>query len=285
MSDSVALDGGPVQQPDSLEKSGAPAPGRMADVQSSFDERRIKIDKVGVKEIRYPIVVRDRSHEAQHTIGTVEMYVDLPHQFKGTHMSRFLEVLNAHRGAISVENVPQILSVLRARLVAETAHFVVSFTYFMTKYAPVTGAEGLMGYECRFEAAAGAENDFVLTVEVPVTTLCPCSKQISARGAHNQRGMVRVKARFDGLLWIEELVQLIEQAASCDLYPILKRQDEKFVTEKAYDNPRFVEDMVREVTLRLQRDERIKWFQVHVENFESIHAHNAYAFVEQWIER
>lgn len=266
--------------------AGSPtAPAKLVDVQNSLDDRKIKIDKVGVKEIRYPIVVLDRSHEAQHTVGTVEMYVDLPHHFKGTHMSRFLEVLNAHRGAISVENVPQILRVLRERLDAETAHFVVSFTYFMTKFAPVTGAEGLMAYDCRFEAAAGAQDDFVLTVEVPVTTLCPCSKQISARGAHNQRGLVRVKARFEGLLWIEELVQLVEEAASCDLFPILKRQDEKYVTEKAYDNPRFVEDMVREVTLRLQRDPRLRWFQVHVENFESIHAHNAYAFVEQWVER
>ena len=265
--------------------AGQERPAKLADVQNSLDDRKIKIDKVGVKEIRYPIVVLDRSHEAQHTVGTVEMYVDLPHHFKGTHMSRFLEVLNAHRGAISVQNVPEILKVLRERLEAETAHFVVSFSYFMAKFAPVTGAEGLMAYDCRFEAAAGAEDDFVLTVEVPVTTLCPCSKQISARGAHNQRGLVRVKVRFEGVLWIEELVQLVEEAASCDLYPVLKRQDEKYVTEKAYDNPRFVEDMVREVTLRLQRDERLRWFQVHVENFESIHAHNAYAFVEQWIER
>jgi GTP cyclohydrolase IB len=258
---------------------------RLADVQNSWDTRKIKIDKVGVKDIRFPIVVKDRAKEAQHTVGTVNMYVDLPHHFKGTHMSRFLEVLNRYQGTISVENVPEILQILRQRLDAETAHFEVQFTYFMTKYAPVTGAEALMGYECSFEAAAGATNDFIVTVEVPVTTLCPCSKQISARGAHNQRGLVRVKARFDGLLWIEELVQLVEQAASCDLYPILKRQDEKYVTEKAYDNPRFVEDMVREVTLLLQQDLRIRWFQVHVENYESIHAHNAYAFVEQWVER
>lgn len=258
---------------------------RLADVQGSRDERNVKIDKVGVKDIRYPIVVRDRSRDPQHTVGMVDMFVDLPHHFKGTHMSRFLEVLNSYKGAISVENVPEILRILLERLDAETAHFQVAFTYFVAKLAPVTGAEALMGYECSFEAAAGKKDDFILTVEVPVTTLCPCSKEISARGAHNQRGLVTVRVRFEGLLWLEDVIEMVEQSASCDLYPILKRQDEKYVTEKAYDNPRFVEDMVREVTLRLRQDERTRWFQVHVENYESIHAHNAYAFVEETVER
>ena len=258
---------------------------KLADVQGSRDERNVKIDKVGVKDIRYPIVVRDRSRDPQHTVGMVDMFVDLPHHFKGTHMSRFLEVLNSYKGAISVENVPEILRILLERLDAETAHFQVAFTYFVAKLAPVTGAEALMGYECSFEAAAGKKDDFILTVEVPVTTLCPCSKEISARGAHNQRGLVKVRVRFEGLLWLEDVIEMVEQSASCDLYPILKRQDEKYVTEKAYDNPRFVEDMVREVTLRLRQDERTRWFQVHVENYESIHAHNAYAFVEETVER
>jgi GTP cyclohydrolase I len=257
----------------------------LADVQNERDERNVRIDKVGVKNIRYPIVVKDRSHDAQSTVGTVNMYVDLPHQFKGTHMSRFLEVLNRYHGAISVENLPELLQTVLRRLNAETAHFEVSFCYFMTKSAPVTGAEGLMGYECVFDAAAGAKEDFVLSVQVPVTTLCPCSKEIAARGAHNQRGIIDISVRFDDLVWIEEIVELAEDAASCDLYPILKREDEKFVTEKAYDNPRFVEDLVREVTLRLRSHPRIRWFQVHVENHESIHAHNAYAFVEEWVDR
>lgn len=254
---------------------------QMPDIQKTRDPRNIPIDKVGVKNIRYPIVVRDRSKGPQSTVGTVNMYVDLPHHFKGTHMSRFLEVLNRHHGAISVEKIPELLSEMCERLVAETAHFEVDFTYFMTKAAPVTGIEGLMGYECGFQAAAGKTEDFVLSVEVPVTTLCPCSKEISDRGAHNQRGNVHVRVRFDDLVWIEDVVELVEASASCALYPVLKRQDEKWVTETAYDNPRFVEDMVREVTLRLQADDRITWFEIHVENFESIHAHNAYAYIER----
>jgi GTP cyclohydrolase IB len=253
----------------------------LADVQASPDDRNIRIDKVGVKEIHYPITVKDRTHEAQQTIGTVNMYVDLPHHFKGTHMSRFLEILNEYTGGISVERVPEILDRIRERLVAETAHFSVTFTYFIQKKAPITGAEGMMGYECGFEASSGKVNNFTLKVSVPVTTLCPCSKEISTRGAHNQRGLVDVKVHFDGELWIEELVEMIEAAASCDLYPLLKREDEKFVTEKAFDNPRFVEDLVREVAVRLRNDSRINWFQVEVENFESIHPHNAYAFVEE----
>ena len=257
-------------------------PAGLADIQNSQDERNIAIDKVGVKNIRYPIMVDDRSSGPQSTVGTVNMYVDLPHHFKGTHMSRFLEVLNAHKGAISASSLPEMLEAMLERLDAETAHFSVDFTYFINKIAPVTGAEGLMGFECGFEAAAGKEKDFILSVEVPVTTLCPCSKEISARGAHNQRGNVSVRVRFDDLVWIEDVVEMVEASASCALFPVLKRPDEKWVTETAYDNPRFVEDMVREVTLRLMADERIRWFEVHVENFESIHAHNAYAYVERW---
>lgn len=256
-------------------------PSQMPDIQKTRDQRNIAIDKVGVKEIRYPIKVADRGNGPQSTVGTINMYVDLPHHFKGTHMSRFLEVLNRHHGAISVERIPDLLNEMCERLVAETAHFEVAFTYFMSKKAPVTGIAGLMGYECAFQAAAGKKEDFVLSVEVPVTTLCPCSKEISDRGAHNQRGNVSVKVRFNDLVWIEDVVEMVEDSASCALYPVLKRQDEKWVTEKAYDNPRFVEDMVREVTLRLQDDQRIDWFEVQVENFESIHAHNAYAYVER----
>lgn len=256
----------------------------LADVQGSPDRREIKIDKVGVKNIEYPIVVRDRGKGTQSTVGTINMYVDLPGHFKGTHMSRFLEVLNAHDGAIGVDEIPALLEAMRTRLEAETAHFNVTFPYFIEKSAPVTGARGVMPYVCGFDACAGNVNDFVVQVDVPVTTLCPCSKEISARGAHNQRGLVRVKARFEGELWIEELIEWIEASASCDLYPVLKRQDEKFVTEKAYDNPRFVEDLSREVTILLRKDPRIKWFSVEVENFESIHAHNAYAYIEPRVE-
>ncbi|MCG8458683.1 MAG: GTP cyclohydrolase FolE2 [Holophagales bacterium] len=281
MTDSLLLGPSPALVESGLAEADREKITGLADIQNSQDQRNIAIDKVGVKDILYPIVVDDRSNGPQHTVGRVNMYVDLPHHFKGTHMSRFLEVLNQYRGAISVEKIPELLDSMRQRLDAETAHFEVTFTYFVKKAAPVTGAEGLMGFECTFEAARGKEDDFVLSVEVPVTTLCPCSKEISEYGAHNQRGNVSVKVRFDDLVWIEDIIEVVEASASCSLFPILKRPDEKWVTERAYDNPRFVEDMVREVTLRLQKDPRIQWFQVQVENFESIHAHNAYAYIEK----
>ncbi len=253
----------------------------LADVQASEDQRNVPINKVGVKNIRFPIQVRDLQKTAQHTVGTIDMSVDLPHQFKGTHMSRFMEILNSYSDQISVEAIPGILETMRERLSAETAHLSVEFPYFVKKSAPVTGAEGLMSFDCSFEASKGALDDFVLTVNVPVTTLCPCSKEISTRGAHNQRGIVTVQARFTGVLWIEELIRLVEDSASCALYPILKREDEKWVTEKAYDNPRFVEDLVREVTIRLRAVDSITWFNILVVNHESIHEHDAYAIVEE----
>lgn len=259
--------------------SQASASANLVDVQANPDERQVPIAKVGVQKIRFPIAVRDRQKSAQHTVGTIDMSVDLPHQFKGTHMSRFLEILNSHDGEVSVEALPVILRTMRERLDAETAHIRVAFPYFMAKSAPVTGATGLLSYDCIFDASSGVIDDFVLTVKVPVTTLCPCSKEISARGAHNQRSIVTVQARFVGELWIEELVEVVDESASCGLYPILKRADEKYVTERAYDNPRFVEDLVREVTLRLRAMERVKWFEVRVVNFESIHEHDAYAEV------
>ena len=253
----------------------------LADVQASPDLREVPIAKVGVQNIRFPIAVRDRRKAAQHTVGSVDMSVDLPSHFKGTHMSRFMEILNSHDGEISVEALPAILRTMRKRLNAATAHLRVSFPYFMEKRAPVTRARGLLSYDCVFDASSGAEDDFVLTVKVPVTTLCPCSREISAHGAHNQRGIVTVEVRFDGELWIEDVVELVDESASCDLYPVLKRSDEKWVTERAYDNPRFVEDLVREVTLRLRALRKVTWFRVHVVNYESIHEHDAYAQVEE----
>ena len=259
--------------------AGSAAP--LVDVQANPDERQVPIARVGVKNIRFPIAVRDRRQTAQYTVGTIEMSVDLPQQFKGTHMSRFMEILNSYDGEVSVEAIPGILRIMRRRLAAETAHLRASFPYFMEKRAPVTDVAGLMSYDCTFDASLGSEEDFVLTVEVPIATLCPCSREISARGAHNQRGLVTLQARFEGELWIEELVELVEDSASCGLYPVLKRADEKWVTERAYDNPRFVEDLVREITVRLRAVERVTWFHVHVVNFESIHEHDAYAQVEE----
>jgi len=253
----------------------------LADVQADPDGRQVPIAKVGVHNIRFPIAVKDQRKTAQHTVATIDMSVNLPDHFKGTHMSRFMEILNSHDGEFSGEALPAILGTMRERLNAEKAQLRVSFPYFMEKRAPVTGAPGLLSYDCAFEASSGAEDDFVLTVRVPVTTLCPCSREISSRGAHNQRGLVTVEARFTGELWIEEVVALVDDSASCDLYPVLKRADEKWVTERAYDNPRFVEDLVREVTLRLREMEQVTWFRVHVVNFESIHEHDAYAEVEE----
>jgi GTP cyclohydrolase I len=253
----------------------------LADVQANPDGRRVPIAKVGVRNIRFPVAVKDRANVARHTVATIDMSVDLPHHFKGTHMSRFMEILNSHDGEISVEALPAILRTMRKWLNAATAHLRISFPYFMEKRAPITRAPGLLSYDCVFDASSGAEDDFVLTVKVPVTTLCPCSREISTRGAHNQRGTVTVEVRFDGELWIEDLVELVDESASCDLYPVLKRSDEKWVTERAYDNPRFVEDLVREVTLRLRALTKVTWFRVHVVNYESIHEHDAYAEVEE----
>lgn len=253
----------------------------MPDMQNSRDERNIAIDRVGVRGVQYPIRLSDRSNEIQNSIGTFTLTVDLPKHFKGTHMSRFLEVLGEHDGVVSVHSIPVILAELRRRLESEQSHLDVDFTYFISKPAPVTRKPGLMGYECRFEAGGGQTTDLVVQIRIPVTTLCPCSKEISAYGAHNQRGYVTVRIRANDHIWIEEIIEKIEARASAPLYPLLKRPDEKFVTELAYDNPRFVEDMVREVSLVFDADDRITWFSVEVENHESIHAHNAYASIER----
>jgi GTP cyclohydrolase I len=255
----------------------------LVDIQATADERNIPIDKVGVRRIQHPIRVLDRARQEQNTIGEFSLTVDLPHHFKGTHMSRFLEVLSEQEGEVSVDSIPRLLEGLRDRLDAECAHVEVRFPFFMRKTAPVTGREGVMGFTCGFNAMLNGDLDMELTVEVPVTTLCPCSKEISDRGAHNQRGVVtaRVRAHPDRHIWLEELIETIESCASCALYPVLKRPDEKWVTERAYDNPRFVEDMVREVAVAFDRDERIRSYEIEVENHESIHAHNAYAFLKR----
>lgn len=266
----------------------------LVDIQASKDERNIAIDKVGVRNVKYPIVVLDRAREQQHTIGTFQLTVDLPHHFKGTHMSRFLEVLSDHKHEVSVHGIPKILEGLREKLHAERAHLEVRFPFFMSKKAPVTGKEGMMEYTCGFDASLGipfdfdgngpkpsCKSDFEIIVQAPVTTLCPCSKEISARGAHNQRGIVSVRVRTSAMVWLEEIIELIESCASCALFPVLKRPDEKWVTEHAYDNPRFVEDMVREVALAFDNDSRITTYEIEVENEESIHAHNAYAHLKR----
>lgn len=261
--------------------SPAPAGAAMPDLQQSRDERNIPIDKVGVKNIHYPIVVLDKSKDRQHTVASINMYVDLPHHFKGTHMSRFIEILNEHHGEISIEGIDAILVEMKERLEASSAHLELEFPYFIEKRAPVSGARGLMEYQCRMLGSLGETGDFILGVTVPVTSLCPCSREISARGAHNQRSAVTVQVRYRDHIWLEDLIEWIEACGSAPVYSLLKREDEKAVTEQAYDNPRFVEDIVRAVTEKLQCIENITWFRVECENFESIHNHSAYALVEQ----
>jgi GTP cyclohydrolase I len=257
-------------------------PLAIPDVQSSEDRRKLAIDQVGIKAIRHPIRVAERSGGTQHTIATFNMYVGLPHQFKGTHMSRFVEILNAHEREISVDTFQVMLDEMVERLEAQSGRIEMAFPYFINKAAPVSKVKSLMDYEVTFagEIAKG-EKCFRMKVVVPVTSLCPCSKRISDYGAHNQRSHVTITARTKGFVWIEELVGYAEKHASSELYGLLKRPDEKFVTERAYDNPRFVEDLVRDIAADLNRDKRIESYVVESENFESIHNHSAYALIEK----
>lgn len=254
----------------------------IPDVQSSADRRQIAINKVGIKAIRHPIRVSDKSGGVQHTVATFNMYVGLPHNFKGTHMSRFIEILNGNEREISVESFEPMLRAMVTRLEAETGHLEMTFPYFVDKVAPVSGVHSLMDYDVTFIGTIreGGHYEFTMKVLVPVTSLCPCSKKISAYGAHNQRSHVTVTATINDHLWIEEVVQLVESQASCEVYGLLKRPDEKFVTERAYDNPKFVEDMVRDVAGLLNAEPRVDAYGVESENFESIHNHSAYALIE-----
>ncbi|MDH3948988.1 MAG: GTP cyclohydrolase FolE2 [Gammaproteobacteria bacterium] len=254
----------------------------IEDVQSSNDTRQIPINKVGIKDIRHPVRVRDRSMGEQHTIACFNMYVNLPHNFKGTHMSRFVEILNQHEREISVESFKEMLQEMAVRLEAESGHIEMRFPYFVNKTAPVSGVESLMDYDVTFigEVHNGVV-EMAIKVVIPVTSLCPCSKKISDYGAHNQRSHVTVNARIKDFIWIEEIIEMVEQEASCELYGLLKRPDEKQVTERAYDNPKFVEDMVRDVAARLNSEDRISSYVVESENFESIHNHSAYALIEK----
>ena len=255
---------------------------KLHDKQSERDHRQLRIDKVGVRGMRFPIQVRDKERAVQNTVATIGMFVDLPKEFKGTHMSRFVEVLNAHGNIVHVENIEEILHAMQQKFQAATSHLEMEFPYFMVKRAPVSRLESVMDYVARFDAtAANKDIDFVLTVKAMVTTLCPCSKAIAAYGAHNQRGEVTVKIRSRKAVWIEDLIAIIESSASSELYALLKRQDEKAVTERAYENPVFVEDLVRNVALKLNAHPDVTWYKVEAENHESIHNHNAYACIEK----
>lgn len=259
----------------------------MRDIQNEQDTREIPLQKVGVRNVKYPVTVLDKNKKFQNTTAQVNLYVNLPHNFKGTHMSRFIEVFHKYHENLTMQHFFDMLEEMRVRLDAQKAYGSIKFPYFIEKNAPVTGAAGIMQYICSYEgeteinasATDSAIRKFYITVEVPVTTLCPCSKAISEYGAHNQRGTVRVKVLYSDFFWIEDVISMIENCASSPLYTALKRQDEKYVTEKAYENPRFVEDVVREVYLGLKKM-GFKWFCVEAENEESIHNHNAYAYTE-----
>ena len=290
----------------------------MIDIQSTQDTREVPLQKVGVKNVRYPIQVLDKNHKVQSTTGTVNLFVNLPHNFKGTHMSRFIEVFHKHHNDISMNNFLEMLEEIRAKLDAERAFGRITFPYFIEKSAPVSKSAGLMEYTCSYEGEVKISSEqlaisngkgeslppgvqaslsptppsprgkapktpvdskFFISIKVPIATLCPCSKAISDYGAHNQRGFVKVKVLYSKFFWIEDVISMIEECASTPLYSVLKRQDEKFVTEHAYDNPRFVEDVVREVYLGLKKMD-FKWFTVEAETEESIHFHNAYAYAE-----
>lgn len=256
----------------------------MIDIQKQRDYRHIPIDKVGIKGLKYPVKVLDKkSGNLQSTVAVINMYVDLPHQCKGTHMSRFVEMLHLFREQVSLESITNILEDMKHILGARSSHIEITFSYFIEKKSPVTGARGLMDYTCSILGSSDPDKnkDMVLKVAVPITSVCPCSKEISEYGAHNQRGEVLVSTRFKKFIWIEDVIELVEKSASCDVYSVLKREDEKYVTEHGYKNPKFVEDVVRDVSKILIKDDNITWFSVSAENFESIHNHSAYAYIER----
>jgi GTP cyclohydrolase I len=260
--------------------TASPTPD-LPDHASELDDRALAIDKVGIKDLSYPIQVLDKQNVVQHTVARVNLYVGLPHHFKGTHMSRFVEILNARRGEMTIRNMPEILSEIQRRLDASDAHIELTFPYFISKRAPVSGVESLMEYKCAFRASkSGANLDFRLAVQVPVKSLCPCSKAVSAYGAHNQRSLVDVEVRSTGFVWIEDVVAAVEKCASAPLFALLKREDEKYITELAFDNPKFVEDLVRDVVLALRVLPGVTWMKVSAENQESIHNHSAYGEIE-----
>ncbi|HOM88471.1 MAG TPA: GTP cyclohydrolase FolE2 [Spirochaetota bacterium] len=251
----------------------------LKDIQSQPDDRNLPINKVGVKDITYPVVVMDRADGLQHTVARINMYVDLPEHFRGTHMSRFVEVLNRYQGGISTKNVRNILDDLKGELNAKTAHVTIEFPYFIVKAAPVSGEKSMMDYLCILQGDSSVDY-YTLQVKVPLLSVCPCSKEISRYGAHNQRNVVCVTVRAKEILWIEEFIEIVEHCGSSEIYALLKREDEKYITERSYENPVFVEDIVRNVAIKLLAHPKVLWFQVETESMESIHNHSAYAQIE-----
>lgn len=252
----------------------------MKDVQGEKDLRRVPLKHVGIKDLRWPIVLRDREKGTQHTVAKVTLAVDLPHDMRGTHMSRFVECLQT-LGPVGLSEIETILDTLKSRLQAEKSFLQLEFPYFLTKSAPVSGQTAPMDIDCVYRAEKDDTFRLRVGAVVPIQTLCPCSKEISAYGAHNQRAFAKIELEAHEMIWLEEIAAIADAGASAPVYGLLKRPDEKLVTEKAYDNPRFVEDAVREIALRLEDDSRIDWYRAEVESVESIHNHNAFAVVEK----
>ena len=257
----------------------------LPDVQGSPDQRHLAIQRVGIKRVRHPLLVRGADGEVQPTVGMWSLDVHLPETVKGTHMSRFVALLEERSGILNVESLRVLLATMADKLGAQAGGIEVTYPHFITKAAPVSGVESLLDIDVTLSGriAAGGATDVSLAVVVPVTSLCPCSKQISDYGAHNQRSHVTIQAgvRRGVALAVEDLVRIAEEEASCEVYGLLKRPDEKYVTERAYDNPKFVEDLIRDVVRRLNDDPRIGRYTVEVETFESIHNHSAYARIER----
>lgn len=256
----------------------------LRDVQNDRDNRNIDIDQVGIEDLEYPIEVMDKSNKVQSTIAKIKMVVNLPRFYRGTHMSRFVEIIHDFKGLISINTIQQIVETMQDKFMANRAYIELAFPYFIEKKAPISQKASLLSYECKFIASLIDDFDLIVQVTVPIHSLCPCSKEISKYGAHNQRGEVILQVRTNKLVWIEELIKIVEKKASAEIYSLLKREDEQFITEQAYENPRFVEDLVREIALHLNNDERIDWYKIMAKNFESIHKHNAFACLEKWKE-
>ncbi|MEO0097158.1 MAG: GTP cyclohydrolase FolE2 [candidate division WOR-3 bacterium] len=253
----------------------------MKDIQNEKDLRNIDIDKVGIKGLKYPIVLLDKAHKKQHTVATINMYVNLPKEFRATHMSRFIEILNSFHREIAISNIGKILREMKERLNARSAHLELEFPYFIEKKAPISLEKGLVEYQCQFIGNLEEKIILYMGVKIPGLTVCPCSKELTDVGAHNQRAILKVLVKFKGFLWLEDLIELIEDSTSSPVYSLLKREDEKYVVENAFKNPRFVEDVVRDVALKLESNHLITWYSIECESFESIHNHNAYAYLEK----
>lgn len=253
----------------------------MEDIQITMPVVPISIDRVGVKDLHLPIMVKDRTSGKQHTVALVDMGIELPSAFKGTHMSRFVEALENWGEELSYQSVKNLLEDVKHRLNAKHAYVVFKFPYFLRKNAPATGASGLVCYNCVLKGDMQEDKlEFLLEIDIPVMTVCPCSKAISDEGAHSQRTIIKIAVKMKNFIWIEEFIEIAEKCGSSPVYTLLKREDEKFVTEHAFANPNFVEDVVRATAFQLSAHKHVSWYKVEVESFESIHCHNAFACIE-----